>query len=91
MVAVPIILLIILIPFIYIFQNNRHTNLINEQVASMGGSVISIERRNFFTGLGPFMVVGKGRTIYRFEYTIGSIKHEGWVRFGGLFGADWRL
>jgi hypothetical protein len=36
-------------------------------------------------------VVGKGKTVYRIEYTIGNNTKEGWVRFGGLFGPDWRL
>jgi len=53
--------------------------------------VINIERRNFFKGIGPFMVVGRGRVVYRIEYRIGDQVKEGWVKFGRLFGPDWRL
>jgi len=75
----------------FIAIGSGRENKIQEKVREMGGEVITIERRNFFTGIGPFMVVGKGRVIYRFEYRIGSQVMEGWVRFGGLFGPDWRL
>jgi hypothetical protein len=47
-----------------------------------------MEKKLFSTG--AFMVVGKGRTVYRIEYRIGDDGREGWVRFGGLFGPDWR-
>lgn len=72
-------------------RSESHQGSINNQIESMGGKVISIERRSFFTGLGPFMVVGKGRVIYRIEYVINDEVKEGWVRFGGLLGPDWRL
>lgn len=64
---------------------------IEEKIVSMGGEIIHIERRNFFTGTGPFMITGKGSAVYRIEYLIGGSKKEGWVKFGGLFGPNWKL
>jgi hypothetical protein len=74
---------------IYFIQKVNHEAKINEQIRSIGGSVISFESRTFNTG--PFLFVGKGRTVYRIEYQVGDEIKEGWVRFGGLFGPDWRL
>lgn len=70
-------------------QHAGHEEKIHEQVEAYGGKVIHIEHKTFSTG--PFMVVGKGRTVYRFEYRVGEETREGWVRFGGLFGPDWRM
>jgi hypothetical protein len=74
---------------IFFIQNGSHESSIKSQVEALGGTVISIERTMFNNG--PFFLKGKGRTIYRFEYNTGGEIKEGWVRFGGLFGADWRL
>lgn len=76
---------------IFIVQNAGHHNKIEEKIKSIGGEVVNVERRNLFTGLGPFMVVGKGRSVYMIEYNVNGETKEGWVRFGGLFGPDWRL
>jgi hypothetical protein len=84
-----VILFIILAIVISVLQGQSHERKITEQIKSMGGRVISIEKKLFSTG--PFMVVGKGRTVYKIEYRIGNDDNEGWVRFGGLFGPDWRL
>jgi hypothetical protein len=84
-----VILFIILAIVISFVQGESHERKITEQIESMNGKVISIEKKLFSTG--PFMVVGKGRTVYRMEYRIGNNAKEGWVRFGGLFGPDWRL
>lgn len=86
-----VILAIPLVIFIYVMLSIRREKLIRERISSMGGTVISIERRNFFTGLGPFMIVGKGKSVYRIRYLVNNTEKEGWVRFGGLFGPDWRL
>jgi len=64
---------------------------IEEKIELMGGEVIDIERRNFFKGIGPFMIAGRGRVIYRIEYYLGGETKEGWVKFGILFGSDWKL
>lgn len=85
-----VLVAVVIITVIFLTQGMRETK-INEKIESMGGKVICIERRNFFTGLGPFMVVGKGRSVYRIEYEIHNQTKEGWVRFGGLLGPDWRL
>jgi hypothetical protein len=87
--AVTVLLFIVLIVVIAVLQNASHDRRINEQIERIGGRVISIEKKLFSTG--PFMVVGKGRTVYRIEYRINDSLREGWVRFGGLFGPDWRL
>ncbi|MCX7747804.1 MAG: hypothetical protein N2645_13090 [Clostridia bacterium] len=54
-----------------------------------GGKVISIERRSLMTG--PFFFRGKGTTVYHIDYEIGNRRKEGWVKFGGFLGPDWRL
>jgi hypothetical protein len=84
-----VILFIVLAIAIAILQGQSHERKITEQIESMGGTVINIEKKLFSTG--PFMVVGKGRTVYRIEYRVGNDDREGWVRFGGLLGPDWRL
>lgn len=84
-----ILLFIVLLIVISVLQKENHERRINEQIEGMGGRVISIEKKLFSTG--PFMVVAKGRTVYRIEYRINDSIREGWVRFGGLFGPDWRL
>ncbi|MDP4181429.1 MAG: hypothetical protein Q8942_10090 [Bacillota bacterium] len=88
------VLVIIFFAFIIvfsIFQMENRERQITEKIQSIGGTVISIERRNFFSGIGPFLVVGRGRVVYRIEYRLDDRAIEGWVRFGGLFGPDWRL
>lgn len=87
--GIAVVIFIILALAISVLQGESHERKINEQIESMGGTVINIEKKYFSTG--PFMVVGKGRTVYRIEYRIGNDTKEGWVRFGGLFGPDWRL
>jgi len=71
--------------------NKVRRRKIEEEINLIGGEVINIERRNFFKGIGPFMVVGRGGVVYRIEYRIGDQVEEGWVKFGRLFGPDWRL
>ncbi len=77
--------------FIFFMQQSGHEDKINRQILALGGRVVSIEKMGFFDGLGPFIVVGKGRTVYRIEYQVGDEVKEGWVRFGGIMGPDWRL
>ncbi len=62
-----------------------HELKIKNQIESMGGRLLSYEKRNMFTGIGPFHVVGKGRMVYRIDYEVNGVMKEGWVRFGGLF------
>lgn len=87
--AIAILLFIGLVIVLSVLQKESHERRINEQIEGMGGRVIIIEKKLFSTG--PFMVVGKGRTVYRIEYKVNDSIREGWVRFGGLFGPDWRL
>lgn len=90
MAAIVIIFAFLSVIF-FLLQNDRHEEKIGDYIRSIGGEVINIERRSFFTGLGPFMVVGKGRKVYRIEYKLGNEIKEGWVRFGGILGPDWKL
>jgi len=84
-----VIIFIIFAVVIYFIQKAGHENKIHEEIASIGGRVLNIERRTFSTG--PFIMPGKGRTVYRIEYQVGNEVKEGWVKFGGFFGPDWRL
>jgi hypothetical protein len=80
-VSVGIVLLLL--------QRESHERRIIQKIEAIGGKVINIESKHF--DIGPFIVVGKGRTVYRIEYRVENKDWEGWVRFGGLFGPDWRL
>ena len=84
-----VIVFIILGTTIYFIQKENHERRIHEQVEAIRGKVISIERRSLRTG--TFILVGKGRSVYWVEYEVGGQLREGWVKFGGLFGPDWRL
>lgn len=86
--VIIILLIIIVVPF-SILQRENHESRIQAEVESIGGEVLSIEKKIFSTG--PFIMVGKGRTVYRIEYKLNGELKEGWVRFGGLMGPDWRL
>jgi len=89
MEGLGIILVIIIAIGFYLFRINGHDQAIREKVNSLGGNVINIERRTFRTG--PFILPGKGKIVYRVEYRLDGIVKEGWVKFGGLLGPDWRL
>lgn len=85
------IIIIPLVLYLSYVRIQKFEKSIYYEIEAMGGTVISIERRSFFTGIGPFHVVGKNRVIYRILYEINGVVKEGWVRFGGLMGPDWRL
>lgn len=89
MSVIIVILIIAAALAIYFIQGKSHEKSINTQVESLGGEVLSIERT--ILDNGPFFIRGKGRSIYRFEYTINTERKEGWVRFGSLFGPDWKM
>jgi hypothetical protein len=90
MEAVVIVLFVVFAISISIFQRKSYERKIMEQINSIGGEVTSIERKTFSGG--PFFIVGRrGRTIYRIEYRKDNKIREGWVKFGGLFGPDWKL
>ena len=89
-IVVIIIVVVIFIPIFMLVQGG-HEKAIREKIEqSMGGKVISTERRGLFSGIGPFNIVGKNRTIYRVVYEVGGKRKEIWVRFGGWGGAEWR-
>jgi hypothetical protein len=87
--GVIFILLVIFSIVMFFIKSSRYEESIKNQVQVLGGKVISIEKTMFNNG--PFFIKGKGKSIYRFQYTIGNEIKEGWVRFGSLFGPDWRL
>jgi hypothetical protein len=91
MSALGIVVFMIIAIMIYFARIESHQDSIEGKIDFLGGRLISYERRNFFTGIGPFVVVGKGRMVYRIEYEVNGIKKEGWVRFGGMLGPDWRM
>ena len=91
MKVIGITIVLIFIIGIELLLDKSRREKIAEEISFIGGSVINVERRNLFTGRGPFVIVGKGNTIYKIEYVIDGIMKEGWVKFGGFFGADWRL
>jgi len=91
MQAVPIILIILAVIAFPIIRHKIHSKEIEKKVASLGGELIKISYRNFFTDIGPFKIVGKGRVVYKFEYREQDQVKEGWVRFGGVLGADWQI
>lgn len=89
-----IFLLLVVIVFILFMHFTRkvgHSEHIEEYINSLGGTLVNYETSNFFKGLGPFHTVGKSRTVYKIHYMIDGEIKEGWVRFGGFGGPDWRF
>lgn len=86
-----ILILVIGVLIVAMFRFSQHEKSIREYVESMGGQLIRYERRSIFSGLGPFHVVGKGRVVYSVHYRLNGQDKEGFVRFGSLFGPDWRM
>lgn len=91
MEALLIIVFIGVAIVLYFVRSESHSEKINAYVGSIGGTLIDYETGGLFKGIGPFMVIGKGRIIYRVNYRLGGDKKEGWVRFGGFGGPDWRF
>jgi uncharacterized membrane protein len=50
MAPIVIIAFIIFAVFLYFVQNISHDSRIEEKIRSIGGEVVQVERRNFFTG-----------------------------------------
>lgn len=91
MKAIGITIFLIFIVGIELLLDKSRREKIEEEINFIGGNVINIERRNLFTGRGPFFIEGKGETVYKIEYVVDGVLKEGWVKFAGLFGVDWRL
>ena len=89
MKALVIMIFMIIVIGLYFLKVSVHKERIKEKVNFLGGNVINIEKRTFRTG--PFILTGKGTMVYRIEYRVGDMEKEGWVKFGGLLGPDWRL
>lgn len=84
-----VVILVVFAVSMSIAQVKNHKKKIMEQVRSINGEIISVERKTFSTG--PFLWVRRGRTVYRIEYRKDNEVKEGWVKFGDLSGPDWRL
>lgn len=92
MEALVILLFIGMAIVMYFVRAESHSEKIGAYVESLGGILIEFDTAGLFKGgLGPFMVVGKGRVVYHVIYKINNEKREGWVRFGGIGGPDWRF
>lgn len=88
LIIIPIIIFVIAI---IVLQHSRYNRLIHEKVEELGGTYLDHQRRWGFISIGPYKVVGKGQTVYCFTYLLDDIEKEGWVKFGSLFGPDWRV
>ena len=71
--------------------NHFRKHNIQEKIKSIGGEIVSIEKRNYLTGIGPNKIVGRGMAVYRVVYQQENKLKEGWVKFGGFWGPDWKL
>ena len=89
-IGIVIIIMAVAIPLI-MFQTSRYEGLIQDRVQSMGGRYLSHDREWGLIGAGPYKLVGKGQTVYRITYELEGTTKEGWVKFGGLMGPDWRM
>lgn len=85
LIMVPLVIVII------IYQYSGHKKAIESKVEEVGGQLIEYKRRWGVIGIGPFKLVGKGQTVYSFTYEFEGETKEGWVKFGRLFGPDWRM
>lgn len=86
-----ILTLLVFVIGLELVLNKVRRRKIEEEITSMGGEVMNIERRNFLSGTGPFVLVGRGRAVYKIEYYLGGETKEGWVKFGRIYGPDWKL
>ncbi|WP_139904125.1 hypothetical protein [Clostridium thermarum] len=89
MEAVIILLFATVAVLISVTQDKNHERKIEDKIKELGGQVIEIKREKYSTG--PYTIIARGKIVYRIKYKIGSEIKEGWVKFGDLFGPDWRL
>ncbi len=87
-----VLVLIALIVPLAIWQTKRYKRLIHEKIQAIGGIYVSHNREwGALFSSGPFKLVGRGQSVFSFTYTIHKEMREGWVKFGGFRGPDWRL
>ncbi|MBF8984507.1 hypothetical protein IZY60_13255 [Lutibacter sp. B2] len=86
-----LVFIIVIGTIIHFVRIEKYKDSIASRIDSFGGRLISYERCGLFTSIGPFKFVGKGKTVYKIEYEVDGIKKVGWVRFGGIFGPDWKM
>ena len=81
--------LLVVVIIIWCVTTNSRKARIGEHVRGLGGEVLVVEL--CFLSRGPFIFVGKGQQVFRFEYMMDGKHKEGWVKFGGWTGTDWRM
>lgn len=86
---IVIILFIAFSTYMLYLQGEHYKEEIYRQIKHLGGQVINIERQTLSTR--PFSISGKEVAVYKIKYKIGDEVEEGWVRFGGIFGPNWKL
>lgn len=86
-----IIVFIVILTIQIIVEPRVHINKIELKIDSMNSRLIEYEKRTHFDGIGPFIVIDKGKTIYKISYEYNGERKEGWVRFGGIDRVDWRF
>lgn len=74
---------------IIILQDAYYRKSIDTKIKSIGGNIVKINRK--FISTGPFGLIANGRCVYMIAYQYDNCLKEGWVKFGGFFGTDWRL
>lgn len=87
MEAVGVIIFVVLSVSISSLQARCHRRMITKHIQSMDGEVIRIKSNL----TGPFLGIRRGSSVYRVEYRTNTLVKEGWVKFGDLFGPEWRL
>jgi hypothetical protein len=83
------IVMVIIVIIISFYSDKSHKETIRDEIKYMGGDVINIERCWF--GSGPFILKGKGATVYKFEYYLDGKYKIGYVKFGSMLGPKWKL
>lgn len=86
-----IIIIITILFLLELGRNAYYKNLLEEEVQSMGGVLLSCRREWGFFMDTPYIIRGSWNVIYFFEYRVDNEDKEGWVKFGIFLGPDWRL
>ena len=86
---IGIVLILTFAIVLFLYQSVHHERKIGEKISELGGNIIKLERKYF--SYGPLKWEIGDKTVNRIEYEINGEYYEGWVKFGGLMGPDWRL
>lgn len=88
MQGVMFIVLLITVILVSLVVRRAEERRIEGKIETIGGKLITIEYRRFFSG--PFLVLNRVSSVYRFEYSQENQIKKGWVKFG-LFSSDWKF